>query len=318
LTQQKIAGTLVETLFREMKRVSAPGGPAGHANSVIGDKLAIATSSQAAPRRAAPATNSPKRAAPAAAASKDTADLTLRLLEYLAAEPGQSGVTELAQQFATSKATIYRHLRTLANRQFVRQDPLTLRYEAGIKLLQLGEFLRERFDILGAARGEMNRLRDDSGQAVTVSTLIEGQAIVLDLVQGRTVVEFGIRPGTQMGLHCSAHGKITLAFGPAYLLERCLKGTLKSFSPDTVTSPALLQKQVAQAKKQGWATAANEVVFGVNALAAPVFDHRGGYAGAIAIVGSTQYIGAKPEPQQVAMVQEAALRISKTLGWRGH
>jgi DNA-binding IclR family transcriptional regulator len=235
------------------------------------------------------------RGSPAAAASKETADLTLRLLEYLAGQPGQSGVTELAQQFATSKATIYRHLRTLANRQFVRQDPLTQRYEAGIKLL-----------------------RDASGQAVTISTLVEGQAIVLDLVQGRTMVEFGIRPGTEMGLHCSAHGKVSLAFGPAYLLERCLRGTLKSWSPDTVTSPALLQKQVAQAKKQGWATAANEVLFGVNALAAPVFDHRGGYAGAIAIVGSTQYIGAKPESQQVAMVQDAASRISKTLGWRGH
>jgi len=59
------------------------------------------------------------------------------------------------------------------------------------------------------------------------------------------------------------------------------------------------------------------VLFGVNALAAPLFDHRGAYAGALAIVGSTQYIGAKPKPQQLALVQEAAQRISRTLGHQG-
>jgi len=273
-----------------------------------GDRLAIAATPQGAVRKSSVT----------ASASKETADLTLRLLEYLAEQPGQCGVTELAEQFATSKATIYRHLRTLANRQFVRQDPLTQRYEAGIKLFQLGEFLRERFDILGAARGEMIRLRDESGQAVTISTVVEGQVVVLDLVQGRTVVEFGIRPGTQMGLHCSAHGRVALAFGPTYLMQGCLSGSLKAWTPETITNPTALQKQVALAKKQGWATAANEVVFGVNALAVPVFDHRGGFAGAVAIVGSTQYIGAKPNPQQLAMVQDAALRISQTLGWRGH
>ena len=248
--------------------------------------------------------------------SRETADLTLRLLEYLALQPAQCGVTELAQAFDTSKTTIHRHLRTLANRGFVRQDPLTLRYEPAIKLFQLGESLRERFGILGAARDELARLRDETGQAVTLSALVEGEVTVLELVQGRTVVEFGIRPGTQMGLHCSAHGKVTLAFGPAALLTRCLLAPLAASSKNTVTSPALLRKQVAAVKKQGWATAANEVVYGVNALAAPVFDHRGAYVGAIAIVGSTQYIGPKPEPKQVAMVQGAARRISQNLGWR--
>ena len=60
-----------------------------------------------------------KRHAALTERSRETADLTLRLLEFLAAEPGQCGVTELAQQFDTSKATIHRHLRTLANREFV-------------------------------------------------------------------------------------------------------------------------------------------------------------------------------------------------------
>ena len=37
--------------------------------------------------------------------------------------------------------------------------------------------------------------------------------MVMDLVQGHTAVEFGIRPGTRMTLHASAHGKVALAWG---------------------------------------------------------------------------------------------------------
>ena len=69
-------------------------------------------------------------------------------------------------------------------------------------------------------------------------------------------------------------------------------------------------------RARGWATAPNEVLPGVNALAAPIFDHRGGYAGAIAIVGSTQYIAGTPAQQQVGLVTTAAQRVSGELGWR--
>ena len=43
-------------------------------------------------------------------------------------------------------------------------------------------------------------------------------------------------------------------------------------------------------RRQGWATAVDAVQIGVNALAAPVFDHRGDWRGAIALVGATQFI----------------------------
>ena len=163
----------------------------------------------------------------------------------------------------------------------------------------------------------MAALREASGQAVTLTTLADDQVIVLELVQGHSVVEFGIRPGTPMGLHCSAHGKVALAFGPPAVLARCLAAPLVAHSRDTVTDPAQLSRQVELVRKQGWATAANEVVFGINALAAPVLDHRGGFAGAIAIVGSTQYIGARPDASQLAMVRKAASRISHNLGYQG-
>ena len=247
----------------------------------------------------------------------ETVDLSLRLLERLTASREALGVSDLAREFGTSKTKVYRHLQTLARHAFVRQDRATRRYEAGIKLFMLGERLRERFDILTAARDDMAQLRDETGQAVTLSTLVEDQVVVLELSYGHTIVEFGTRPGTVLDLHASAHGKVALAFGPPGLFERCVAKPLKAWTPHTICSRSALERAMAEVRKRGWAMAPNQVLIGVNGLAAPIFNHQGCYAGAIAIAGSVQYITATPSPEQIRAVTAAARNISKKMGWAG-
>ena len=252
-----------------------------------------------------------------AKAATGTVDLSLYLLEYLVASPRPVGVTDLAKVFQSSKATIYRHIQALEKHGFARQDKDTSRYEAGIKLVVLGETLRERFNILTAARAEMSLLREATGQAVSLCAFINDEVIALELLQGRTIVEFGVKPGTRMDLHATAHGKIALAFGPPYLFERLVQDSLKSWTSDTIKSLPVLKKAVTAIRKCGWATAANEIMPGVNALAAPVFDHREAYAGAVAIIGSTHLFGARPGAELIDRVTHAAHKISRALGSTG-
>ena len=253
----------------------------------------------------------------AASVGTETVDLSLRLLDFLARAPEPVGLSELARQFEASKATIYRHLQTLARHAFVRQDAATLRYTAGIKLFVLGERLRERFDVLAVARGEMARLRDESGHAVTLSTLVDDQVVVLELIQGRSFVNFGTQPGTVLPLHASAHGKVALAFGPADLLARCLSKPLKAWTPHTVCKRAALERAVAQVKARGWATSANQVLEGINGLAVPIFNHAGGYAGALAVAGTVQTVPSSPPASLIKAVTRAAAQISRNLGYSG-
>jgi IclR family acetate operon transcriptional repressor len=249
-----------------------------------------------------------------AGSAPETVELSLRLLERLAGAPKALGVSDLAREFGTSKTKVFRHLQALTRHGFVRQDVLTRRYEAGIKLFVLGERLRERFDIVAAARDDMAQLRDTVGHAVTLTTVVDDQVVVLELFHGHALVDFGTRPGTVLDLHASAHGKVSLAFGPAELLDRCIERPLKAWTTQTVTSISGVKRAIAQVQKRGWACAPNEALTGVNALAAPIFDHRGEYAGAIAIVGSVQHIPATPPASLIAAVKAAAAKVSKKLG----
>jgi DNA-binding IclR family transcriptional regulator len=245
----------------------------------------------------------------------ETLDLSLQLLERLASSREAIGVSDLAREFAASKATVYRHLQTLLRHGFVRQESPTMRYAAGIKLFILGERLRERFDFLPIAREDMARLRDETGQPATLSALIENQVVVLEVLQGNAVVNFGTQAGTLLDLHASAHGKVALAFGPEGLMERCLAKGLKAWTPQTICSAGALERAIAQIRSRGWATAPNQVLPGVNGLAAPVFNHVGKYVGAVAIAGSIQYIPASPSAEQIKAVTQAAARISRKLGY---
>jgi IclR family transcriptional regulator, acetate operon repressor len=246
----------------------------------------------------------------------ETLALPLDLLEWLTSARQPVGVSDLARTFKASKATVYRHLQALAQHGFVTQDAGTQRYQAGIKLFVLGERLRERFDILNVGRKEMAALRDDTGQTAVLSVLEDRKAVVLELVRGQTIVELGTRPGTVLELHASAQGKVALAFGPPDLLAACLSKSLKACTPNTIRSRPAIERAIAQVRAQGWAAAPDEFALGINAVAAPVLDHRGAYAGAIAIVGLTQYIPAHPPRSQIAAVTSAANRISRQLGWR--
>ena len=97
------------------------------------------------PLRQASAALQDERAVPANGTG--TTDLSLRLLDFLARSAEPVGLSELARQFQASKATIHRHLQTLAYHDFVRQDPATMRYAPGIKLFSVAS------RITNAARG---------------------------------------------------------------------------------------------------------------------------------------------------------------------
>lgn len=250
------------------------------------------------------------------AAGTSTLDLALRAIEYLASQSRPVPLVQIAQALSASKATIYRHLVTLQRHGFVRQDRETGRYEAGVKLMVLGEQQRARFDILNAARAELMRLRDQTAQAVTLCATIDDELVVLELVQGRTLIEFSTRPGTRMDFHASAHGKVWLAFGEGRLLENLGKAELKPWTPTTLTSIEALKAEIAQVRVRGWATAPDQVITGVNTVAAPVFDHHGVLVGSVAIVGATQFIPAIPTAAQVSEVVASADAISRRLGWR--
>lgn len=243
--------------------------------------------------------------------------LTLRLIETLATSGSALGVTELATKLCATNSRIYRHLATLEQEGYVAQDVKSEKYKLGPRMIALSQAILGKADIIGSVRPVLTELRDRFGHT-TVFAQLEGEQIrIVDAAVGTTDYAIMQRAGSILPssvLHCSALGKVALAFGPEQLLQKIISRPLKKRTDRTVTSPQALMEAVKQVKKIGWASVPGEWIEGFNALAAPVFNSTRHLAGMLGVIAPTHQLPAKPPSEMVAMLRRMASTISQSLG----
>lgn len=239
-----------------------------------------------------------------------------RVIEEMAAIGEPVGVTEIAKALAMPKTRAFRYLRTLKALGYVSQDASTERYRLTLRLYHLGQAVADSTQLLTEARAAMVQLRKETGQTATLSSVESGGIRILDIVRAQSPVQIVTRPGALLDFHASAQGRVALAFGPAGLWRTVRAKPLRRWTDCTNTDLGVLEAEVAEARRRGWATAAGQTLAGVNALAAPIFDANRTLVATITVTGSVQHVPADPPSDLVDAVVQAARRISENLGCR--
>jgi IclR family KDG regulon transcriptional repressor len=240
----------------------------------------------------------------------------LQVLEALVRAGGVVGVTELAAQLGVSKWITFRHLQTLCEQGFAVRDPSSDKYEVGRRLSTLMDTLPPRFAWIHRAREDMHRLRQEVGLTVALAGPLRDETgvTIIDVHTGNQNVLLTPKLGAVFDFHCSAHGKIALAFGKPELLKRAIEGILPPRGPKTITDVDALRREIRKVKKRGWADAAEQAESNMNAITAPIFSQSRQYEGSIGIFGSIDQLPPSPPVAYVRAVTAAAKRISRRLG----
>lgn len=238
--------------------------------------------------------------------------LVLGVLELLA-KRDSVGVTELARALDTTKARIYRHLRTLVDQGYAVQDVDSERYAAGPRLIALARIaaLRPSDAILRLARPTIMRLRDEAGHTVNFSLVYGDSASIVETLQGNSIIGIVMQTHSALPLHSTAAGKLLLAERLAQ--TGIVPSGLETFTANTITDPELLRMELSRVQTQGWAAAPEETMLGINALSAPVRDHRGELVAMISVLSSIQFIPRQPPRQLIDATIAAAREISAAL-----
>jgi IclR family KDG regulon transcriptional repressor len=239
--------------------------------------------------------------------------LALDVLETVAFSLEELGVTQLAQRLKLTKGSVHRHLLTLVERGYLVQNPTTTRYALGPRSRLLAHHAPAA-DLIHVSAGPMRELRDQLGHSVVLSETTPRGALVLSMVPGTAAIEIGVRPGSELPFYSSAQGKVLLAFAPRPQQQRVLAKPLQSFTSHTVVDPKLLEDELLQVARVGFATAPEQAMLGINAVATPIFDEQDSCAGALALVGSIQVLPAEPDANTISALKAAAGQISRMLG----
>ena len=239
--------------------------------------------------------------------------LAIDVLEAVAFSGEELGVTQLAERLGVTKGSVHRHLTTLVERGYLAQNLATSKYSIGPKSRLLARMAPD-VDLVEVAEESMRNLRDDLGHSVVLSASTPRGALVLTTVAGKSPIEIGVRTGSELSLQTSAQGRVILAHAARAAQERALAQPIQRQTAKTIVEPRQLQTELARILRQGYASAPEQMLLGINAVAAPVFDSQDRCVACVTIVGSIQILPAQPDERTIAALKAAAEQISHRLG----
>ncbi len=254
---------------------------------------------------------------PAGAAAKgvQAVDRAIGVLELLARR-GAVGVGDVAENLGVHKSTASRLLSALEARDLVEQRDARGRYRLSHGILRLASAVPARQDISHQAQPICDDLATKVGETVTVAVARSGLSVNLLQAFGPSTIGSQDWLGSLNPLHATSTGKVLLAsLEPADLTAIVDDVPLERFTPTTVTDPAALRDQVAEAQRDGVAYAYEELEEGLNSLAAPIRDYTGAVIGAIGASGPVYRFTRERMHEVTPVVTAAAAEISRRMGY---
>ncbi|MDT8307112.1 MAG: IclR family transcriptional regulator [Anaerolineae bacterium] len=226
------------------------------------------------------------------------------------------GVTEISKLVGLHKSTTFRLLSTLISEGLVTQDPESGRYRLGLGMLELAGRVQVHAEVRQAARPFMQPLAQRLGATANIAILDRGTSFNIEqaVPTGYLVINYGW-VGRRTPLHATSTGKILLAWLPAAEIRAVLSEPLERYTPDTITSMALLEQELERVRAAGYAVGREEYEVGLNAIAAPLRDATSSVIAALSVSAPAYRLAAASFETVAGELVAAATAISRQLGY---
>ena len=195
----------------------------------------------------------------------------LRLLERIARSDVPLALPELSRGLGLPKPTTFRLARLLEQAGYVSQDPLTRRYTLGAGFDELALNALRNGPAQHRRQELMNRLAARLGARINLVLLKSGKLSFVEWVNSSSPLRIDLQPGVPVPVHCSASGKLLMAFAPESVRARFLADApFPALTPATLCTRAALQKEFEEIRSRGYAEDCEEFMTGVNCLSVPI------------------------------------------------
>lgn len=233
---------------------------------------------------------------------------------FTEAEP-ERRVTELAAELNLHKSTVSRILATLEKEGLVSQDPETKKFRLGLGLISLAGVALGQLDVRGVAQPYLSELVEKSQETVNVSVLEGNECVNVERARSPQPIRYVGWIGRRTPLHCTAAGKVLLAYLPPEGRSSYLSLPLVSYTEKTLTERPVLEQSLAEVRRQGYAIVHEEFEEGFSAVAAPVHNHAGRVVAAISISGPTYRLGPGQIEAFIGPLCETTNQVSAGMGY---
>jgi DNA-binding IclR family transcriptional regulator len=253
--------------------------------------------------------------------SKDASTPTIQVLErafalidMLAAQQEPASLKEISDRTGLHPSTAHRILNDLTIGRYVDR-PQAGTYRLGMRLLELGNLVKERLDVREAALAPMRELHKHTHQAVNLSVRQGDEIIYVERAYSeRSGMQVVRTVGGRAPLHLTSVGKLFLANDePQRVRSYAARTGLTGHTRNSITDVARLEKELSLVRGSGLARDDEELELGVRCVAAGVFDDQGKLVAGLSISAPADRL----EEGWTERVRATAAQISRALGYRG-
>ena len=233
------------------------------------------------------------------------------LLKALVAAARPMKLRDLAAQSGMSASKAHRYLVSLCRAGLVAQEAGAAQYRLGPYALEMAIASLNSLRPVKLASQALEAISREIGLTVAIAAWGNHGPTIVRIEESSHAVTMNVRAGTVVPLTRSACGLVFAAFMPRHVVEPLLAAEL----PRTAERKAL-EEALAEIRASGVASVSQKLVPGADALAVPVFDHRGAIALSLLAVGSSNTFSLTPDGAAAAVLKRYARSLSKELGYR--
>jgi len=248
-----------------------------------------------------------------------SAETGLRVLLALA-HPGPPRMLKtIAQTAGMPPSKAHRYLASLTRLGFADRDPANGRYRLGPAALQLGLVALGNLNPVRIGTAALAALRDEIDETVALAIWGSAGATFVRLEEASRPVTVNAKAGSVLPLLASATGRVFGAYLPPAMIAPMLALEMAQTPrrPDLPHDLPAAEALLAEVRQAGLGRVTGEMMSGIHALSAPVFDHQGRIVAALTALGSAGAFDDRPEGVVAAALRLAAGHASREMGWAG-
>ncbi|MDK0523903.1 IclR family transcriptional regulator [Streptomyces sp. ML-6] len=223
-------------------------------------------------------------------------------------------LAELVRRTGLAKGTVHRIASDLVHHRLLDKTEHGYRLSGG--LFELGLRAAAERTLLELAMPFLQDVYERTHETVHLGVREGHEVVYVAKIGGHRQAHAPSRTGGRMPLHCTAIGKVLLAYAGEDERTAVLTGPLERRTAHTVIAPGLLHRQLLDVMETGLAHEREESTPGLLCVAAPVLAADG--ATALAGISVAGPVGRFRPESHANAVRAAATGLGSTLARRRH
>ena len=240
----------------------------------------------------------------------------LRLLHLFSNSPGGLTAKQVAASSRLPVSTVHRFLANLVTAGFLNRDGEGT-HHLGIACFSIGQAAVGQLDIRRLSLPYLQALNQQTRETIHLTVRHGLSAVYVEKLDSPEPLRIHSRIGAAVPLHCTAVGKVMLAYMPVDEQDRVLlELDLKRLTPNSAGNLQELKTELYRVRKNGYAFDLEEHELHIRCVAAPIWDHTGSVQSSLSLTAPTFRMPVTRLRQLAPLIQAAGQKISAELGYQ--